>query len=87
MSDVISEAEAQQVALGVAFAMKNNDKEGREIVYADLNEASLKRALRWQTRWLLRHMQALADTHGINYDEAFAAFQTNINQHIAKNGG
>jgi hypothetical protein len=57
---MISEKEAISIALAVGTAMLNNDKEAREMAYADLDSDSLKRVIRWVTRLMLHNLSFVA---------------------------
>lgn len=78
MSEPIDANYAAQIAVGIGSCMLKNDKTSREILYADLSAEDLKRVLRWQTRFLLQHMAALTAIQGIDLEEAYYAWQTNI---------
>ena len=68
---MISEAEAKEIVLQLGTAMLNNDKEAREMVYANLDTDSLKRVIRWAIRHNLHHFVLLTSMQGIDPYEAW----------------
>ena len=85
-SKSITQNEAVKVMLGVTTAMINNDKEGREAVYADLSAEDLKRVLRWTTRWFIGVFSTVSVMSGINPEDisdAWASIVMSTNQAIA----
>lgn len=79
----LTQNEAIEVALGVATAMFNDDKEAREIMYADLDAEDLKRVLRWTTRYYIRFWATVHTFQGIDPLEAWSQFVMYINTAIA----
>jgi hypothetical protein len=80
---VISSEEAMQISLGIASAMMQGDKEAREAVYSDLSDESLKKVIRWTTRWWIGHMATICAIQGIDMEEAWKNFAMLINAQIA----
>ena len=68
MSNTISENEAKLVINALLFAMIDNDKEAREIIYEDLSTDDLKRVIRWLCRMYLRTLWIVLSSQG--YDPA-----------------
>lgn len=67
----LNEHEAIQTAIAVSTAMLNNDKPGREMLYADLDTDDLKRVLRWTVRMSLQRHMALCQITGLDPIEAW----------------
>lgn len=67
----LSEKEAIETAIAVSTAMLNNDKPGREMLYADLDTDDLKRVLRWTIRMSLQRHMVLCQLTGNDPMEAW----------------
>lgn len=61
----MTQNEAIQISLGIATAMKNDDKVAREMLYEGLSEEELKRVLRWTTRFMLRMFTSWCQSSGV----------------------
>ena len=78
MANPIDANEAAKIAAGLGWAILNNDKEGREAIYADCTVEDLKRVLRWQTRFLLNNMAVVAYCYGLDFRSAYGQFASLI---------
>lgn len=76
---MITEKEAQKSVISLMTAMFHNDKEARESIYADLDEESLKRILRWAIRQNINHFATLAITLGKDPIQAWSEFAMMVN--------
>lgn len=79
----LTQNEAIRVALGVVTAMAEDDKEGREAVYADLSAADLRRVIRWLSRWYIVQFHTLCFIHGIDPLSAWKENVMALNQAMA----
>ena len=75
----ITEKEAQKSVIMLMTAMFNDDKPARESVYADMDEDSLKRIIRWAIRQNINHFAALSVTVGKDPLEAWQEFAMMVN--------
>ena len=69
---MISEYEARSTVMQLGTAMLNDDKQAREMVYAELDEDSLKRVIRWSMRQLLFHFSSIAVMQGLDPMDAWS---------------
>jgi len=60
--------------MSLVTAMSQNDKETREMLYADLTVEDLRRVLRWSIRWYLELFRDVALMGGVNPEEALKSF-------------
>ena len=71
---MISEQEAQQSVIALMTAMFHNDKQAREILYADMDNDSLKRIIRWSVRQNINMFASLCIVSGQDPEKAWSDF-------------
>ena len=79
----LTQNEAIQVMLGVVTAIMDDDKEGREAVYADLSNDDLKRVIRWLARWYIHSIFSIGAMFGVDPVQAWKESLISINQGMA----
>jgi hypothetical protein len=72
----LTQNQAIAASLAIAEAMKNNDKEMRELAYASMDVEDLKRVLRWQTRNFLNTFAVLCLLQDNEFEEAWKQYRS-----------
>lgn len=72
MTDM-TEPEARGIVYAVGTAMLNEDKEAREIAYADLDGDEMRKIFRWAMRQNLYNFAVICQFEGIDIKEAWSS--------------